>query len=333
MSADVAAQELLIWTDARRVALVREILLRMGDALQPIGVGGPRGAETADLARELDCDFQDDQRKLLIDRPASFVLIASEHDLGPSELFGAADQGAAVLELEPVAADFDDLAAACGKSKGAARGGRVMLPAFRQCPGWVSAANPNEIAGQPYTINMTSLGAPDAASFFARLYDAWDAVLAVAEMPNMVFATLSGPLPAPPQGLRGLTGAMHIAARLPDNQSAAIRCSDQSAISSRALHIIGDSGQVRISEEAYELYGEERNLLDMQPEPEESSSYIDLIVRQWTQLLSRTTGLPPMQQVAERDARILACCHACLLSARTATAESPRNILEMHGWG
>lgn len=333
MSAAAAAHELLIWTDARRVALVREILLRMAGRLAPIGVGGPRVAETAELARELECEFQDDQRKLLIDRPASYVLIAGDDNLGPAELFNAIEQGATVLEIEPVAADFDDLASTRGKKKATTRGGKVMLPAFGQCPGWISASDPNEIVGQPHTINMTSMGGPDASSFFARLYDAWDAVLAVTDMPNTVFATLSGPLPAPPQSLRGLTGAMHIVARLTDGRSAAIQCSDQSAIDRREIHIIGESGQVRISEEAYALYGEARDLLDHQPEPDEPSTYLDLVVRQWTQLMSRTTGFPPLQQAAARDARILACCHACLLSARTATAESPRSVLEMHGWG
>ena len=55
----------------------------------------------------------------------------------------------------------------------------------------------------------------------------------------------------------------------------------------------------------------------------------DLIADNWRKLIDQphTGSLPPKQ---DDDGPILACCLACLLSARTHEAESPGKLAEAH---
>ena len=103
--------EATIWTDGERTPLIGRVLDRMGSAVRAIGVGGPRSSVVDRFGRDMDCPLLDDLRKMIIDHPAAFVVLASSVDATPDDAALALDQGATIIALEPIAANFDELKA------------------------------------------------------------------------------------------------------------------------------------------------------------------------------------------------------------------------------
>src|SRR5688572_18653145 len=90
----------LVWCDGRRAALTQGVLGRLAD-LHALAVGGPTRGQIAELAAALGAKLHDDLRKMLIDQPARWLLLATCEGVGAAELKLAAEAGLGILALEP----------------------------------------------------------------------------------------------------------------------------------------------------------------------------------------------------------------------------------------
>ena len=328
--------EVTVWTDAGRAELASQVLDLMGSAVLPIGVGGPRVREVEQLAEQLDCPREDDLRKLLVDRPAAFVLLASVSPIQNQDVSEAVAAGTTVLTLEPFRSG---IARRAGAERSIRRpvpvsAGRIeLVPRFDQGEGWHSAADPTQVLGAPRLMRLSTCGGPRSTSLFARLYDAWRTVLAFGrDLPESIDASLVGPLTEVPDDLRAMTGHLSAHARLGSGGtdcSAVIEASDRSGRTARELCVVGESGYLRVGDLDYELYDDNGEIVDRQEAGDRIMTDADLIAGNWRKLIDQphTGSLPPKQ---DDDGPILACCLACLLSARTHEAESPGKLAEAH---
>ena len=333
--------EVTIWTDARHTPLAGELMNLMGSALKPIGVGGPPVAEVSQLAKELSCDAHDDLRKMCIDRPATYLLLATHQGVTPDDLHALADQGTTVLTLEPIASDLQGLSASDALGgvtsipgagvPGTDMPGRIVqVPTFGQSPGFLAAAAPNELLGDRRLVSFTSEGRPGHGSLFTRLYDAWLTVMGYALLPEMIDASLVGPLDEVPETLVELTGSLAIHARMPGTQAALLEVSDCAAVTGRVLRVQGDGASLRITDTDYCLHNPSGEVLDQTGGDGIPAGFPDMLAHQWRRLLDSPAGARlGMHTQQRRDA--MACCLACLLSIRTGQPESPGKILEMGG--
>lgn len=341
MAADetTLAPEVTIWADASGAAAAMAVLDRMGSAVRPIGVGGPRVAAVDDLATRLDCPRDDDLRKLLVDRPATFLLLATMQSASVADVLAALRQDTLVLALEPVVQEMRELTQLhrASHDRGGDAGfgiGRVIpVPAFEASPGYQSAAEPREALGEPRTVHYESLGTAIEGSLYARLLDAWRTVLAFGAMPVTVDAALAGfddalTGGASPESLRDLTGALTAHARMDDGSSALLHVANHTGQSRRALHVLGRDGQLRVDDVSYHLHQITGKLLD-EAQPETGASFADLVAWQWRRLIDRLNGVLPDPASPSQESDALACCLACLLSIRTGQPESPAKLAEM----
>jgi hypothetical protein len=321
--------EVTIWTDARHASLAGELMNLMGSALKPIGVGGPPAAEVSRLAKDLDCSTQDDLRKLLVDSPASYLLLTSLEGVTHDDLHAVTDQGTTVLSLEPIASDLQGLSASLNLGAAAVGAGRIVqAPTFGQSPGFLSTADPFELLGDRRTVRFTSDGRPEHGSLFARLFDAWLTVLSFTMMPETIDASLVGPLSEPPEDLRSLAGSLLAHARVPGVNAALLEVTDTAGQTGRVLRVHGDGASLRITDSAYTLHDPNGGLLDEASDPG-PAGFVDMLAAQWRRLLDRRVPAgTPVHAQPQADA--MACCLACLLSIRTGQPESPGKLLEMN---
>jgi hypothetical protein len=347
MSKEEETPTVTIWTDPDRAQLVGEVLQQMGPGVQPICVGGPRMAPVDQLARDLNCPHADDPRKMLREWPSRYVLVASMEGIDREDLLTS--HGATVLMLEPMASDFDHLpppsphrgstggvghgvfsspVKAAGDPTATPEGRLVFVPAFEASPGWQAAADPGDVLGEVQTIVFGSFGQPTDGSLFARLYDAWGTIIDHAGLPQQVHAALTGPLGNVPDDPRGMTGHLGAHATLEDGCQALVQVSDRAGRFGRFLHMVGNQGHLRMDDTGYRLDDATGQTLDRVAGDPDPPNYARLIALQWSKLLQRPTGTTQAKPLA-REAELLACCLACLLSARTANPESPRKMLEL----
>ncbi len=329
MSKRNLSPEVTIWTDACHAPLAGELMNLMGSALKPIGVGGPPVAEVSQLAKELDCQPHDDLRKLLVDRPAAYLLMTSLGGVTHDDLHAITDQGTAVLTLEPIASDLQGLSASkkLGAQPGAA--GRILqAPVFGQSPGFLSAADPYELLGDRRAIRFTSDGRPEHGSLFARLFDAWLTVLNFTLMPETIDASLVGPLIEPPEDLRSLAGSLLAHARMPGANAILLEVTDTAGRSGRVLRVHGDSASLRITDSTYTLSNPDGDMLD-EATGSGPDGFVDMLAAQWRRLLDQPNSAGSASH-AQHQADAMACCLACLLSIRTGQPESPVKLLEMN---
>ena len=325
--------EATLWSDAGHAPLAEELMNLMGSSLKPIAVGGSSTTEVNDLAKSLGCERYDDLRKMLVDRPASFLLLTSLEGVTQADLDTATNQDTVILTLEPIADDLQTLARqpkAPGSNSEHSRG--LLIPAFTQSPGFLQAAEPNELLGDQKTLTFSSVGKPMHGSLFARLLDAWQTVLGFTLMPETIDASLVGPLTEPPQGLREMTGSLSAHARVSGACSALLYVSDHAGLSQRELMVSGEQGTLRVNDTGYSLINPAGEPIDEPSENTESpqtGGFTDLLAFQWRKLLDRTgfVGPTPSGQV---QTEALACCLACLLSVRTGQPESPGKVLQMN---
>ena len=332
MTGDVTVPEVSVWVDDTRLGTVRALLDLMGASVRPIAFGSPRSRAGSTLAGELDVPMYDDLRQMLVDRPAAFVLLTTLEGVGGDDLPMAVAQGSKVLSIEPVGASPAEHAQAYKIVKpadGATRtpGRIVHAPAFDRSAGFLAAAAPHEALGEHRAVQMTHAGQADAGSMFFRLFDAWVSVLDFIDLPERIDAELS---PAGSTGVpddpRQLTGRLTAHARLPGVGSAAILVSDQAAELTRRLTVIGDQAQLLITAGGYQLTRTTGEVVDRHQSDREPN-YTEQIAAQWRRLIDQRTA--PPEHRAERERHALACCLACLLSARTGTPESPQRVLEL----
>lgn len=324
--------EATLWIDAQRAPLIGTVLDRMGTAIRPIAMGGPRSTPVAQLADKFGLSTEDDPRKLLINHPAAFVVLASVQGIGRDTLLHAIGHGAIILTIEPATDALETLTAINGKNTAPAAGRFVTLPAFGKTPGWTSAADPGEVLGPLRSLSFSSLGNRGECSLFARLFDAWQTILGLTPIPESIDASIVQPGELP-EDLRDITGHLSAHARNPDGCSVVLQISDHAGAHERQLSILGDQGVLRVTDLSYSLCDSMGKPLDHKaapsPSPASDQLFADLLVKQWARLLDRPESIAPLPP-AQSDARVLACCLASLLSARTGQAESPAKLLSLH---
>ncbi len=321
----------LIWTDTACAGRDGQIIDRMGPLVRVVGVGGPRTAEVDALARRLGCVHEDDLRKLLVDRPADVLLLGAAADVAVQDVAAAVAGGMMVVAIEPEADNFTDLYVIRPTGATTEQADRVIAAAaFERSRGWTSAADPMQVVGAPQLISFTSFGHVDDCSLLSRLLDAWRFILSLTDMPHSIDASLSGPLGAVPQELRGLTGHIAAHARLPDGGSVVLQISDRAGEHRRHLMLVGKGGVLRVEDTDYTLRDTTGGLVDQSPPLRGRTAFVDLIADDWRQVMRAPAGEPqnPAKQlVRERDA--LACCLATMLSARTQEPENPARLAEL----
>ncbi len=332
MMADAVAQEVLVWTDAPRVPLVRDVLGRMTD-LRVLSVGGSRRAEVAELAEAFGAAAGDDLRRMVLDTPGSYLLLASPSGVARDDLAHALKLGIDVLSIEPLALQADQVIAPSGET--ASTGRLFQAPLLRFSPAYLAAAEPEQALGAVRSVSVTAIGPQASGSLFARLADAMDMLVHLAGIPDELYATLTGPLTEPPDDLRGMTGYVTAACTIADRAAATVTASDRSTAFCRRLLAVGETGLLDLDDLTYRLHCDPAAEAAVEadaaaappPGPAEPipTSPADLIARQWRWLMARRHVRP----TADRRA-IIACCEAALLSARTGQPESPHKLLRLH---
>lgn len=324
--ADAVAAEVTIWTDGPRAEAIGDAIELLGAAIKPIAVGGPRVAEVDALARRLECRRDDDLRKMLIERPAAYVVLATMDQATCDDLAYAAGQHSILLAIEPAAATSDELDI-LAPTEASGREPIVPVPAFVATPGWTRAADPRETLGMPRTIVFDTCGRREETTLFARLLDAWQTLLHFTGLPQSIDASLVGPIADVPRDLRGLTGTITAHARIADGVAAIIHATDCAAVSRRRLHVLSDAAELLVHDGDYTMHDAAGQLIDEHRPKLARTTFADLIAAQCQRLLERrgdatlwADGLDPAA---------LACCQACLLSARTGTPEDPGKLLRL----
>ncbi len=316
------APEFVIWADAARVPLVRTVLDLMGAAVQPLGVGSPRPQTAAamELARDLDCVFEDDLRKLLVEKPSAYLLLASAAGLGAEELRLAQEHDTIVLAVEPISASLD---APLGP-------GVRRLPDFRQGVGWRSAAEPTDVLGALRAASYWSLGAGEV-SLFARLAEAWTLLLSFVPhpgVPSTITAALTGSAASGIESLRGVGGSLSLQTILGDHCAATMLVSDRAGSAERRLTLVGEGGRLRVDDLSYTLYDASGRIVD-QCSPQGVADFADLVAQDWRRLIDQGNRLE--ERGEPQESAVLACCLTTLLAARTRQPESPAAVLRMRG--
>lgn len=325
--------EVSVWSDGRSAHTLARLIDLMGASVNPIGIGGPRPSELKPLAEAADAQASDDLRKLIVDHPSAYLLLATMEQVGPGELAMAAQQHTTILALEPPAADLQTLASL--RQRPRSRAGAtatcpldsiVHVPAFLASPGFLSAAEPYDVLGADRVVQIASLGGRGEGSLFARLYDLWHTVLELVAMPVSIDASLIDPSGQVPDDLRDIAGRVAGHARVAEGGAVAFLAADTASAAGRSMHVLGDGGRLRVDDASYELRDGEGQLLDEQPVAG-VADFVELIAQQWGRLLDGRTAVPGQ---GEHHAAALACCLATLLSARTAEPENPRKLLELN---
>jgi hypothetical protein len=320
MDGAIDQPEALIWTSGQRVPLVEAVCKRVS-GVRVLAVGGPRRAEVSELSERLHTDAADDLRQLIVDRPASFLLLATTAAVSRGDVRQALEQGIDVLMLEPFAAHPDQV---LNFEPGKAPPGRlVQTPMLRLAPGYLAAAEPEQVLGKVGSLSITAVSAPDAGSLFAHLADAMDLVVHLLDVPDMIGATLTTNLPAPPDDLRGLTGDLTANLSFGDEAAAAIHVSDRAAVWRRAMVAVGEAATLLVDDLSYRLVGGDPQHIDEAP-AERHPEPADLIAGQWQWLMQHRAGPAAVNRRA-----VIACCETALLSCRTGQPESPETFLQM----
>lgn len=311
----------LIWTDAQRTALWRRVVgLVEGAAVR--AVGGPRRSDAVELAEALGVEPWDDLRRMLIECGGRTLLLATTQGVRRSDLELASEEGIDVLTLEPIAGGPTEVLPAGGKRPGA---GRLMqAPLMRFSPGYLAAADPVEALGPVSSLSVVSVGPPEALSLFARLADAVDLVMALAGVPDQVDAVVCGALREPPEELRGLAGHLTANLHIAGESGVTLHLADRAPARQRQATAIGRDGMLLLSDAGYRLFSGDNAPLDAADvHADAAEGLAGLIAHQWRWLAAGRQAAPVDRR------RVIACCQAILLAARTGQTEYTEKLMRM----
>ena len=326
MPVSATTHDVTFWMNGRHVDVAHQVLTLMDGSVTPVGLGGPRAAALDEFAAQFDLRADDDLRHLLVDRPPAFVVLLTHDHVTRDDLRLAIERGATLLAVEPIFANADDLAVL--RPTGGTRLRVEHAPAFVRCSGWRSAAEPLLAVGSARSVTFTSVGSGGDRSLYARLFEAWQMVLSVADLPQRIDATLVGPQCPLPDDLRAATGDLLAMARIGRDQAALVHVSDQAGLPFRQLHVLGAQGQLRVGDCDYELHDASGQLLDRMTPIDEPVDFAQLLAEHWRLTIDRQAASTTMDPTPD-PAQVLACCQASLLSARTGQPEDTGTFLNL----
>lgn len=339
---EAALPEVTAWIDLQWVEPAQAMLDAMAGSVRLVAVAGPRVAEVSQLARSYDVPHLDDPRQLLVDHPSSFWLTTSMKLISLEDLARAMEQGTQVLSLEPFIeqmSDPDELsrkqtALRKQRSKAAviSAGHLVMLGSLVESPGFLATAGALDMIGTQRLLRIESVGPASQRSMFARLYDVWRSLLLTMPLPETIDASLADPqaIAPSPGKLATFSGRMAAHARIPDGGAAIIAVSDQHPTEHAVLALSGSGGSMRITPDSYQLHLYESDEKEAGDVLLKSTTATDLGIWQWQRLMSRPQFTPADPRAALNE-EVLACCQACLLSARTREPERPDKFIRLIG--
>ena len=345
VNSETALPEAVVWIDLEWVDATRTVLEAMSGEIKIVAIGGPRVAQIAELAHAWNLPHLDDPRQLLVNHPTSFWLVSSMKQLAFDDLALAMDQGTTVLSLEPFVEQMSDAGELTRKlsalrkqrkqAAGITPGNLVMLGSLVESPGYVATAGGIEMIGSNRLLRIESFGPSSergGRSLFARLYDVWRTTLTLMPMPEKIDASLAdAQLAVPGPGkLSLLSGRFAAHARIPEGGAAIIAVSDQHPDERSVVSLSGTGGFMRVTAARYELHLYETDEKEAADQLVSGQAATDLAVWQWRRLLARANFTPTDPRAATSD-DVLACCHACLLSAKTREPERPEKFLRLLG--
>jgi len=315
---------LAIWTNPSSASLAAGVAEALGKKASVVAIGSPSQSSLDALKSHTDASHEDDLRKLVVEHEADALLLTAPREIGHEEISAALDKFAVVCCTEPPADTHDALDRLPQPASPQAAGQLLFAPQFTRGPGFLHAAEPDEALGNSRTLRMTHLGTNER-SLFARLFDAWLAVLRFTELPERIDASLVGSALPSPQDLRAMAGLLAAHARTTDG-SILIEASDNAAVPRKTLRVIGTDARLWVGSTGYQLYDNTGQPLDSTQEQAKPPSTADLIADQLLRAIhGDNTTAPP--HIAWRQA--LACCQACLLSAHTGQPEDPQKLNAM----
>lgn len=325
--------EVAIWTDQHRAPLARQVIDLMGLRVSLIAVGGHRYGQLDSFASDFDTDRYDDMRKMVIDRPTAFLLLISMDGVTIEDINAALDNGTTILGLEPVTTEISGTEITARHQIVTGDRGRFLLtPAFDASIGWTDAVDPKEVLGKVRLISARTVGASQNGSLFARLFDIWHLILRFTDMPQNIDASLVGRIKRIPDSLRQASGVLAAHGRTClgiNGCSVLVEASDTQAADQRQMYLVGDHGQLLVTDTGYQLHDKSGKLIDsLEPSPCPPDRAV-LIADHWQRLLDRRVD-HDFAAESRQKTMALACCLTCLLSARTGQSESPGNLLEAH---
>lgn len=331
-SLDQGHSNAVIWCDPGYAPLAEAVVALMGHAVSVTAVGGPASQGVDALARSLGVEATDDPRQLLLDASADSVLLLTCDPPLERELLASVCEQAALLTLEPLAADVRraaelGLGGEPGEKKHVAGERVISVPQFTESPGYRRATDAEQAIGVARGLSIESIGRAGRGSLFARLYDAWVTVLGFVDLPLSIDASLAGAVD-PRDELRRVAGTLSAHARTAEEATVTLIASDRGGHDARRLEALGDAAHLTVNDASYTLLDLEGEPIDRHEGDGQPTTVADLVADQWRRTLERggagPTAVPPPRRVSA-----LACCEACLLSARTGQPESPRRVLEM----
>lgn len=327
-----AIHNTVIWCDPLYAPLAAAAVDLMTGGVRVTGVGGPPSQAVGDLAARYGLEATDDARRLLLENDNGSILLLTREPPLDRELLTAACERAAVLSVEPLAASVREavdlgLSGEPGERKLIAAERVVTLPQMNESPGCRAATHAEQALGDVRGVTLESTGREMHGSLLARLYDAWVTVMGLVDVPLSIDASLAGKFD-PRDDLRAITGTMAAHARTPSGAAVTLMVSDRAGHTRRRLHALGAAGEFRVDDVSYELVQVDGRLIDAHDASGQPATLADLVADQWRRSLERgSPGLAPVPP--PRRLASLACCEACLLSARTGEPESPRRVMEM----
>lgn len=320
MADSVTQREMLIWTDAARLTLMRDVVAQLDD-VTVLAVGGPARGAVGDLAEELGVPGFDDLRQMLVEHPAALLLLGCAAAAHPDQITAAIGQGTDVLWVEPPAG-IERIAQGPADTDHAGR--LTCAPTWRLSPAWRSASEPEQVLGAVQSMSLAALVPDGTQSLPGLLHDAMELIVHLMGEPDAIESALTGALTQTPEQIDGLTGHLTVHLRFGARASAIVHLSDRAGQWSRRLVALGDAGRLILEDAAYQLIDAEGTLVDALAGPPDPLTPAELIARQWACMVSR-----PVMPEPANAATLHACCEAVLLSCRTGGSESPETFRQM----
>ena len=329
----------VVWLDGAQLDLARRVARSAN--LDVVAAGSAQRGRASELATAFDCRAAADLRAEIAalvaaggSRAADVLWLLAPGDFASDPasddgraLAAAVGAGVRVVVGEPRPASLQMAGAMWPEGRPALGppGAPRFAPLIRHSDPFREAAEALASFGAPRTVAVQCWSRAHEATLSASLYAALDVVLDLLGEPERVDAGVTAPTDAGLE-LHTLRGDLAAHLRFAGGRFATLTLSDQAAGWDRSVTVLGERGRVHLWDDGFEWRGPDGTVLDCMETPRaEGENYdlaSDVIAKALTRAISRApTDAPPEDPVA-----VLACAHACLLSARTGQSESPSTV-------
>ncbi len=339
-----AGPTIIAWLDGDQADLVRRVSDRLGGELVGVGSSDPRRA--GELAQTLGAAVQDDLRGVLASATCDVILLASASGLGDevlqadlNALLDAKARNVRVVSLAPLPASAMDLHAGTWLR---ARQGVTPVDCVRFAPlarsgrGFVALRERLSDFGRISSMSIEMVSRAGDGSLGGHMFAAMQLAHALLGEFESVDAAYHppGPLgtlrPMAGDTLHDLHGGLTAHLRATDGRGVTLLASDRGSYWSRDLTIVGEGGQMRVSDDGLEWVGIDGQIVDsVRPEIKHAAGSGDGGAGVIADAIGALLSDHPSESRPVEVASVLALGQAALLSATTGQNESPETILRM----